>query len=449
MLKRICTTILIIATLLVCGCGKGGGIILDVNDNQTPVQSPKPVSDKPKTESVLGEIIDDIVPDVFVPDYKPGEENTTNAFDGCIRRTNSAIHLDTVVGQGDWLYSMQYITWPGACRQRITKMPVDGNASDVIVLLDEDTVKNRQNGDMTLQTLNDEDVILWSKDLCVINDWLYWCTDIGDIWRMRTDGKIIERVVRDRIDREAWEYDGDYYGRNYVIYDDWIYYTTLEAENRDSSAVLYSSNFMRTKTDGSVTETIHTGNKVENNTSRIVISNAVRYEDKTYIELYTNFERVDNPAENGGYKYLCDVLIYDMDTENLVVNRGPAQCLKLIMGSETNQDGIPIAYGALSVDWLSIGIAGANSSTDEIQAAAVYDNYLFESTDEGLRYYAPGMSQPVLINSDTPYYIYYDRKCDYVYYNYGSRMNGAYTCRVHLDGTGWEDVTWIAGIDVD
>ena len=154
--------------------------------------------------------------DSFISDFLPGEENTTNAFGGLVgQETYDDFRF---VAQGDWVYYH-------APTRNIYKMPIDGSEGDQICLLTEEEFKMQ-----IAENFPDLEEIIYYPgclDLCVIGDWLYWASENGSIWRMRTDGEELTLLARNRLPdshhlRKLYYY---YYGgRHFIIYKDWIYY---------------------------------------------------------------------------------------------------------------------------------------------------------------------------------------------------------------------------------
>lgn len=72
--------------------------------------------------------------DSFISDFLPGEENTTNAYGGCITTYRDSYKRARMTGQGNWLY---YYT----PMRDICKMVADGDEGEQITLLTEESFK--------------------------------------------------------------------------------------------------------------------------------------------------------------------------------------------------------------------------------------------------------------------------------------------------------------------
>lgn len=414
--------------------------------------------------------------DSFISDFLPGEENTTNAFGGLVgQETYDDFRF---VAQGDWVYYH-------APTRNIYKMPIDGSEGDQICLLTEEEFKMQ-----IAENFPDFEGIIGYPgclDLCVIGDWLYWASENGSIWKMRTDGEELTLLVRNRLPdshhlRKLYYY---YYGgRHFIIYKDWIYYTVLEGVQKDTTNYDFKSYIARTSSDGSSTEIISEKYDIISSKDawpyelmglcpddEIIYVNASDYYlDWSEEEIYGNDLRrciLTYDTNSGNTSFINELPEYI--TENTVWRGKNSEAAWLI---PTEIDGIipgidEIIPGKIFFSNSERGCANyfcwkkdngfrvgmrerdnvvsdgiylcddGRISKGESEIKAVYGNTFFYVTPEGIRI------NDKLINADSlvEEICYAGGKKVYYANEQMPLVMGVY--RMNIDGTEWEDVTWM------
>lgn len=402
---------------------------------------------------------------LFEHDYVKGEENVTNAYGGCISTYRDSYKDARMTGQGNWLY---YYT----PMRDICKMVADGDEGEQITLLTEESFKE------IINEKYDEIMISDPKcyDLCVIGDWLYWSSADGSIWRLRTDGKELTLLVKDRLPKNGDFmrcYEKYYGGRHFIVYDGWIYYTVLEGIQKDTKNFELKSYLARTTEDGSDTQIISDKYSVcdvyDPKGDKVVVpgglqESAMRDSQIAWpIELMCLCPDDETIYVNACYynnQMQCKrIVTYDIETgdKNFITNlpqyissntewwnynktdgwtRGTNEG-KIVPGMIVFQNDSPGCPNYYCWKTENLGYRFSSYNISDPLFEAVYDNKVFCVSSLGIT-----IGNDVLNGDSEASEICY-APCGKVYYaiDHWPLSFGLY--RTNIDGTEWEDVTWM------
>lgn len=416
-------------------------------------------NDVPENNSIS---ISTEVKDSFTSDFLPGQENTTNAFGGCISSYKSVYNSIKMVNQGDWIY---YCT----PYRSMYKVNVNDSNNQRIELISEEKIKHDTNGQYR------GDYIMQCYDFCVIGDWLYWGGYDGSIWKMRTDGKQLTPIVENRLPNNASlyaTYEQFYGGRHFIVSDGWIYYTVLEGIQKDTTNYEFMSYLARTKDDGSITEALT--NKY----------NAIDIYDKESEYMVVPGGTSKSVTRNSTLSWPFELMGLCPDDQSLYVNASYYHNSNLtpriltydsISGEAERIKEIP-EYIAQNTEWWEYNGNGWDRSTNKngiIPGMIVFTSaqpgctnyYCWKFENVGHRFSEYNVSDPIFeaaLDGNT-YYINVDGiRCNDKLVNADSKASalcyvpngqlyyaidhslvkyGIY--RTNIDGTDWEDVSWM------
>lgn len=454
--KQIRIVAALLLTLMLCGCaGKSTG--------EQPTL-PEASDDRPYEVFQNGESVT-ASEDVFVPDYVYGEEVT------CSFRESAWSNGALAAKQGNWLYYGvgKNDGWKSNRHMfGIVKLPVGGTEEDRVVLM----TKEDLHMDFNIVCPHcGQDTTTYgyiNRFYGTVGDWLYLCVD-EHIMRLRTDGKVIESVL-------CLEPDDQTTNSFLMIRDNLVYY--LSEEHRPVSA---------TKTEDTWTIRVlepESGEVRDVGTVPVSVEMAGWCGDNVVLLDYDSYDHcnayvlgADNSltfCENWSYTYgrkhffgtfnimpgviggemivgRKDFLgringMYRMDIEDVKSFAGKEYYLPKIgeFWSESGNLFELFDNSALS-EFLIPG-------TEEYEkegfgcldwGCSVDGGFCFENG--GLFYYSESEKTIHQINEDDGENLLWPGD-GYLYYvctvEQGSGyLDGVY--RIHLDGTGWEDVSWM------
>jgi hypothetical protein len=147
-----------------------------------------------------GYVSQGLVEEGFHSDWREGHENYYGY--GQAEDWNRSGYYNNFVVQDQWLYYSNYT--------KIYKMPIGGKANDIQVLYD------------IHETYDGKKI-----RIAVVKDWIYFCIDFDGLYRIRTDGNVIEKLI-DAEEMNTYDNDGV---ASFHIIGDKVYYIATKQES--------------------------------------------------------------------------------------------------------------------------------------------------------------------------------------------------------------------------
>lgn len=447
----------LLLALTLCGCG-----------GKTPAGTPEPAPSETLTQPPA-----DPAPETpsetpqeepFVPDYAPGEEVTDSI------RADSDLYFGVLAAQqGRWLYyGVADGTGGWECSSHtyaIVKLPLGGTAEGRVVLM----TKNDLHMDFNLACQRcGKDTTTYGtiKDIIgTLGDWIYLTVD-EHILRLRTDGRIMESVL-------CLKPDGQTTHTYLAIRDNMLYY--LAAERRPVSASQTEDTWTIRKLDLVGGETRDVGAVPVPVTMAGWCGDALILQDfkdldhcnayvlgpddsLTFCEKWSFIYDKDYfgyfsilPGCRGedlcvSGKIISSTLhgVYFMSQEDL---KGFAEQDYFIpkTGMKATKSGY--YYPAYDISPLSGFLLPNTDDFTPSSGCRVDGGFCFvgsRSGERGLYFYSEADETLHLLNQDEAYSLLWPGD-GYLYYvctiKAGGYFDGIY--RIRLDGTGWEDMSWM------
>lgn len=385
----------------------------------------------------------------FVSDYKPGEENT-----------RSFTRESFCIQQGEWLY---YTTdgdkYNSEYAKTLLKFPIGGKNEDVQKVLSEDELSDNS---ISCDLCNG--LVVDFKTLhAVLGDWVYIGTEDKHILRSRTDGTQVECI---------WCPEPEDLVKNaYVMSrDDCLYFTEETLKHLDASTLV--STYLLKKQDLG-TGNITTVGEVDWNLQNFGRGSVVFQADGSFyacgehqvVEIKSNdeinkydytFSFEQDNGDLSGYVFMPGVersLVFhsndDVYKPNGLYSLNNKDLSELphdfiVPKSEYSPQGQDTPY--LWSVWDPYLLAGSSDIAYYNGIIDVDDGYAYNSNSgEGLMYYSFVDQAVYKINNDNGEHLFWSEDEGLLYYQ--TSINGkSYLCRVKLDGSQWEDVSWMLSV---
>lgn len=437
--------VIVLAVFLVIGlmaCGK------DVPETTGPVDTvPVESTSEPETEATTVPTEPPVPTEPeFVPDYKPGEENT-----------RSSTRPGFCIQQGEWLY---YTTdgdnHSNVHAEAVLKFPIGGCAEDVQKVLAEDDFSK-----ISICCDNCNELVMDFKSLlAVLGDWIYIEIDDGHILQARTDGTHLECI---------WCPEPEDLVKNaYVMFrDQYLYFTEETIRRLDASTT--ASTFMLKKQDLDTREVVTVG-EVDWNLQNFGRGSVVFQSDGSFyacgeyqiVEIKPNDEinaydysySLDGARDGqAGYRFMPGVersllfttnnAAYHPDGLHSINCKEIGNLPSEFVVSKDEYAPKDRDAACLWTAWDSYLLAGSEDITYYDGIVDVNDGYAYNADlKSGLVYYSLADQTVYKINNDVGDYLFWSEDEDLLYYQ--THINGDYyLCRAKLDGSGWEDVSWM------
>lgn len=418
MRKRLFLSLLVLLLALMCGCGQGGHDPTD--DMELVVTEP-----------------------AFIPDYNPGEENTrsSTAWSFCVQ-------------QGDWLYYTSYEGHHDNSRaDYILKYPIGGDAEDVQVILSQGALGKGVLSCSVCGAGVHEFVSLEA----VLGDWIYINMKDGHLIRLRTDGQIVENVLCSKPEAMVTNLC-------MVFRDHYLYYVEQITRHLDASTTASTYYLHKVKLDTLDDTTV---GEIEWAPDDFESCCAVFQEDGSfYIDGGSCIAEIKPDDEISTFRYSFAMERYEKVPLGYRLLPGVSSGL---IFTSNHTSFVPGGLYSLGHNALTQLPSDFIVTWDEYAARGgwrVWSDFLLPGSEDvkgdalrwivdvdkgfacnlnekdGLVYYSIYDRLLYKINNDVGEYLFWSEDEELLYYQ--TRADGVYyLCRTKLDGTEWEDVSWL------